>query len=82
MGGRHEKDSSFQLVKDMATNTIKSGFNAGDGYGEVWIRDYNTFINLATQVHPHEQIKDQLLIFLKLQGPDGNIADGFVKKRA
>jgi GH15 family glucan-1,4-alpha-glucosidase len=75
-----KKDSSFQLVKDMATNTIKSGFNAGDGYGEVWIRDYNTFINLATQVHPHEQIKDQLLIFLKLQGPDGNIADGFVKK--
>ena len=75
-----KNDSSFQLVKDMATVTIKSGFNAGDGYGEVWIRDYNTFINLATQVHPHEQIKDQLLLFFKLQEPDGNIADGFVKK--
>lgn len=75
-----KNDSSFQLVKNMATNTIKSGFNAGDGYEEVWIRDYNTFINLATLVHPHEQIKDQLLLFFKLQGTDGNIADGFVKK--
>ena len=42
-----QKDSSFNLVKDMATNVIKSGFNAGDGYSEVWIRDYNTFITLA-----------------------------------
>ncbi|MEZ0451252.1 amylo-alpha-1,6-glucosidase [Sphingobacterium thalpophilum] len=74
------QDSSFQLVKDMASNVIKSGFNAGDGYGEVWIRDYNTFINLAVQVHPHEQLKEQLAIFFKLQGEDGNIADGFVKK--
>ncbi|WP_343560392.1 amylo-alpha-1,6-glucosidase [Sphingobacterium sp.] len=74
------QDSSFQLVKDMATNVIKAGFNAGDGYSEVWIRDYNTFITLATKVHPHEQIKDQLGIFFKLQGTDGNIADGFVKK--
>ncbi|WP_293889058.1 MULTISPECIES: hypothetical protein [unclassified Sphingobacterium] len=24
-----QKDSSFNLVKDMATNVIKSGFNAG-----------------------------------------------------
>lgn len=75
-----KNDSSFQMVKDMATHTIKSGFNAGDGYGEVWIRDYNTFINLATLVHPKEQIKEQLLLFFKLQGTDGNIADGFVKK--
>ncbi len=74
------QDSSFQLVKDMATNVIKAGFNAGDGYSEVWIRDYNTFITLASQVHPHEQIKDQLALFFKLQGTDGNIADGFVKK--
>jgi len=75
-----QKDSSFHIVKDMATNIIKSGFNAGDGYSEVWIRDYNTFITLATKVHPHEQIKDQLALFFKLQGSDGNIADGFVKK--
>ncbi len=75
-----QKDSSFHIVKDMATNIIKSGFNAGDGYSEVWIRDYNTFITLATKVHPHEQIKDQLALYFKLQGSDGNIADGFVKK--
>lgn len=74
------QDSSFQLVKDMAGKVIKAGFNAGDGYSEVWIRDYNTFITLASQVHPHEQIKDQLALFFKLQEADGNIADGFVKK--
>ncbi|MDM1293044.1 hypothetical protein HX021_01875 [Sphingobacterium sp. N143] len=75
-----QKDSSLQLVKEMATNIVKTGFNAGDGYNEVWIRDYNTFITLATKVHPHEQIKEQLALFFKLQGADGNIADGFVKK--
>lgn len=74
------QDSSFQLVKDMAGKVIKAGFNAGDGYNEVWIRDYNTFITLATKEHPHEQIKDQLALFFQLQEADGNIADGFVKK--
>jgi len=37
----------FPLVKVKALEVMKSGFNAGDGYREVWIRDYNTFIELA-----------------------------------
>lgn len=71
-------DSTLSLVKDKATAIVKAGFNAGDGYSEVWIRDYNSFITLATKVHPHQLIKDQLLVFFQLQEADGNIADGFV----
>lgn len=33
-----------------ALEIVKTGFNAGDGYGEVWIRDYNTFIELSAGV--------------------------------
>ena len=34
----------FTFTKEKALEIVKTGFNAGDGYGEVWIRDYNTFI--------------------------------------
>ena len=37
-------DTLFAIVDSMAHEVVKGGFNAGDGYGEVWIRDYNTFI--------------------------------------
>jgi hypothetical protein len=56
---------------------MKTGFNAGDGYREVWIRDYNTFIELAAQVYPKEELKENLLVFCRMQGDDGNIIDGF-----
>ena len=41
----------FALVKNKAVEVVKSGFNAGDGYGEVWIRDYNTFIELSCEIY-------------------------------
>lgn len=75
-------DSNYLKVKEMAKEIVKTGFNAGDGYQEVWIRDYNTFITLATEVQPQEQIKKNLLAFFELQGDDGNIADGFVTKES
>jgi hypothetical protein len=40
----------FPFVKAKVREIMKAGFNAGDGYREVWIRDYNTFIELAAQV--------------------------------
>jgi glycogen debranching enzyme len=43
----------------------------------VWIRDYNTFIELAGQVYPKEELKENLLVFFRMQGDDGNIIDGF-----
>ncbi|ULT24333.1 hypothetical protein KUH03_35825 [Sphingobacterium sp. E70] len=53
----------------MATNVIKAGFNAGDGYSEVWIRDYNTFITLATKVHPMIRSKISWAYFLNCRVP-------------
>lgn len=74
-------DSSFQIVEDKALNVVKNGFNAGDGYREVWIRDYNTFINLASKVHEQQLLKENLKVFFRLQGEDGNIVDGFIPKK-
>ena len=73
-----KEDDNFQKVKQMALDVVKTGFNAGDGYGEVWIRDYNTFIELSAKVYPQEVMKENLLVFFRLQGDDGNIIDGFV----
>ncbi|HKO82788.1 MAG TPA: hypothetical protein VJU78_20420 [Chitinophagaceae bacterium] len=67
----------FAFVKAKALEVMKTGFNAGDGYREVWIRDYNTFIDLAAQVYPKEVLKENLLVFFRMQGDDGNIIDGF-----
>jgi hypothetical protein len=67
----------FSHVKAKALEVMKTGFNAGDGYREVWIRDYNTFIELAAQVYPKEELKENLLVFFRMQGDDGNIIDGF-----
>lgn len=75
------QDALMRTAKSMAKETVGSGFNAGDGYGEVWIRDYNTFITLATELYPPETIKENLRVFFRLQGEDGNIVDGFVPKK-
>lgn len=70
-------DYKLEIVKNKAREVVKAGFNAGDGYKEVWIRDYNTFITLAAEVHPKEVLKENLLVFFRMQGEDGNIIDGF-----
>jgi hypothetical protein len=65
-------------VKAMAEQLIKKGFTAGDGYGEVWIRDLNTFMNVSCKVNDKEVIKKNLVTFLLMQQPDGAILDGYV----
>ena len=72
-----KSDQYFQFVKARALEVMKTGFNAGDGYREVWIRDYNTFIQLAAQVNDKAILKENLLVFFRMQGEDGNIIDGF-----
>jgi hypothetical protein len=74
------ENKSFSFVKEKARTIVSSGFNAGDGYGEVWIRDYNTFIELSMEVYPPEVIEENLLVFFRLQGEDGNIVDGFIPR--
>lgn len=68
----------FLFTKQKALEIVKTGFNAGDGYGEVWIRDYNTFIELSAEVFEPEVLKENLLVFFRIQGDDGNIIDGFI----
>jgi Glycosyl hydrolase 36 superfamily, catalytic domain len=75
--GRIKADTYFPFVKAKALEVMKAGFNAGDGYREVWIRDYNTFIELAAEVNTKEVLKENLLVFFRMQGGDGNIIDGF-----
>lgn len=74
------ENKSYAYTKDLARSVVRSGFNAGDGYGEVWIRDYNTFIELSAEVLPAAQLRENLLVFFRLQGADGNIIDGFIPK--
>jgi hypothetical protein len=74
------QNEEFKTVKKMALNTVKTGFNAGDGYGEVWIRDYNTFISLSTEVYDAKEIEENLLVFFRLQDEEGGIVDGFIPK--
>ena len=73
-------NQSFKEVKTKALEIVKTGFNAGDGYGEVWIRDYNTFIELSAEVFDAKELEENLLVFFRLQGVDGNIIDGFIPK--
>jgi hypothetical protein len=72
-------DSRLDTIQERAKRLL-TGFAAGTSYGEVWIRDFNTFIKGSLQVQSREKVKDILLLFFKLQGDDGNIVDGFIDK--
>jgi glycogen debranching enzyme len=71
-------DPELLEVRDRAKALLGTGLTAGSGYGEVWIRDLNTFIELALQVNPPEDIRRALLTFFAFQGEDGNIVDGYI----
>lgn len=71
-------DPTLPVVHRMAQRLLASGFNAGSGYGEVWIRDLNTFIELALEVNPPQRLREVLLTFFKFQGADGDIVDGYI----
>lgn len=73
-------DTALTKVKTMANALIRSGFNAGSGYGEVWIRDFNTFIVPACKELPADSIKKCLSVFFQMQGSDGNIIDGYISR--
>lgn len=80
LANRIDTDMYFPFVKEKALEVVKTGFNAGDGYGEVWIRDYNTFIELSAEVFEPGVLKENLIVFLRMQGSDGNIIDGFLPR--
>lgn len=71
-------DQRLDQMLDKARALLKTGLTAGEGYGEVWIRDLNTFIELATEVVPQAELRDALLRFFHFQGEDGNSIDGYI----
>ncbi len=71
-------DQTLRDVHRMAQELLKSGLNAGSGYGEVWIRDLNTFIEVALEVNPPARFREALLTFFKFQGTNGDIVDGYI----
>ncbi len=78
--GKIQSNEYFAFTKEKALEVVKSGFNAGEGYDEVWIRDYNTFIELSAEVFEAEVLRENLLVFFRMQGGDGNIIDGFIPR--
>jgi GH15 family glucan-1,4-alpha-glucosidase len=75
-----QKNENMKIVLEKANAILKTGFNAGDGYGEVWIRDLNTFIELSCDVVDRNEIRQHLLTFFKFQRDDGNIIDGYIPR--
>jgi len=75
-------DTHFPIVLAKAKALLKTGLNAGSGYGEVWIRDLNTFIEVSLEVNDPQPIRGALLTFFKFQGADGDIVDGYIPKSA
>jgi len=78
LGRQILQDQRLDQVQAMALKLL-GGFNAGTSYGEIWIRDFNTFIDGSLQVHPRDEVKEKLLLFFKIQGDDGNVPDGAIK---
>ncbi len=73
-------DQNLRAVHQMAQKLLKTGLTAGSGYGEVWIRDLNTFIEVALEVNEPPRFRESLLTFFKFQGTNGDIVDGYIPK--
>lgn len=67
-------------VQKMAEILIASCFTAGSNYGEVWIRDFNTFVAVSCKVNDPAVIKDKRAVFFQSQQPDWDIIDGFLPR--
>ena len=66
-------DRDLDDVLQRAQALIASGFNAGSGYPELWIRDFATFMELSCRVHDRAVIRNHLLLLAKFQRDDGDI---------
>ena len=75
--GQNAGNVSYAKVEKMAYNILKSGFSAGDGYNQVWVRDLSTFIKFSCKILDQEIVRESLLKFFYFQGFDGNMVDGY-----
>ena len=73
-------DTNLLKVDSMARATIRSGFNAGSGYSQIWARDMNTFIEVACEESDPHELREAILLFFALQQPNDEMIDGYVLK--
>lgn len=74
-------DNTLLSVRQMAVDLLKKGYQAGDVYPQVWIRDLNTYIEILCEVRDRKEIRQLLLTFFDLQQKNGEIVDGFTLKK-
>ncbi len=72
------KDRTLSVVDSMGHALLKKGYNAGSGYSQTWIRDFNTFIETAMDVAGTSDVRKALSTFFLMQQPNGEIVDGYV----
>jgi hypothetical protein len=73
-------DKELDVVLDLSKIILKNGVMAGGHYNEVWIRDLNTFINVALEVGDPKVIRESLVKFFYFQDQNGAIVDGYVSR--
>jgi len=71
-------DSRLPQVRAKARQLVAKELTAGTAYAAVFIRDLNTFVELAIEGQGPQNVRSQLKLFLDHQGEDGNIVDGIV----
>lgn len=69
-------DARLPLVRAKARQLAAKELTAGSGYPAVFIRDLNTFVEIAIEGQGPHKVRAQLKQFLEHQGEDGNIVDG------
>ncbi|WP_343560400.1 hypothetical protein [Sphingobacterium sp.] len=74
-------DQKLKYVDSLARQVIKEGFNAGSGYSQIWARDLNTFIETALEERSPADVRGAILLFFKMQQPNGEMVDGYVLKK-
>ena len=73
-------DHRLDEVDRMAKSVISQGLNAGSGYSQIWARDMNTFVETALEQGGAKDIREAILLFFRLQQPNGEMIDGYVLK--
>ena len=73
-------DRTLDVVDSMGHKLLLRGYNAGDGYIQTWIRDFNTFIETILEVVEPEDVRQALTTFFRMQQENGEILDGFVPR--
>jgi hypothetical protein len=68
-------DPRLPLVRAKARQIVAKDLSAGSIYQAVFIRDLNTFVELAIETQGGPKVRSQLLQFLEFQRDDGLIVD-------